>query len=436
MKKTGKSIILWVLAATALLSVAGCAGTSGNAQRESAETEREIITFMLPQSHDRDFFQREVEAFELEYPQYDIEVQRIPDNQWIDVVKAKAAVREMPDIIRIDKGLLEDVGTDRFLEFDGSQSWYDRVLEEQLENKKIDGKLYGLPVGSTSSVGLVCNLELFERYQVEPPKNMEELRAVCGVFRDAGLTPFYASDRDSWTTKHGFCTAATQIMPEEIWEELKTNKLKWADVPEFVRILEEFAALRTDGLTNSDYLQATYDSAVEAMAAGRTAMYLSGNFFVNDVKRYNGDIRLTMVPGPYNGGVLTIIDGPGMFAVSADSPHAEAAKVFLEWFSQPDIMDEFNAGWNHYPVFRDQELKLSDWQQKLYDDYIRKGKVRPQLDEIFSGIDLNAFWSYQQDMMAGRMTAKEVLESWDISFEEQMRDKEAPGFTILHSEGT
>lgn len=436
MKRIKKAIILCALTAGAMLSMVGCVGGSGNAQREAAGQEREIITFMLPQSHDRDFFQREVEAFEAEYPQYDIEVQKIPDNQWIDVVKAKAAVREMPDIIRIDKGLLEDVGTERFLEFDGSQSWYDRVLEEQLENKKIDGKLYGLPVGSTSSVGLICNLELFEQYQVEPPKTMEELRRVCGVFRDAGITPFYASDRDSWTTKHGFCTAATQIMPEQIWEELKTNRIKWADVPEFVRILEEFAALRTDGLTNPDYLQATYDSAVEAMAAGKTAMYLSGNFFVTDVKKYNEAIRLTMVPGPYDGNVLTIIDGPGMFAVSKDSPHTEAAEVFLEWFSQPDIMDEFNAGWNHYPVFQDQKLQLADWQRELYDDYIKTGRVRPQLDEIFSGIDLNAFWSYQQDMMAGRMTAQEVLARWDVSFEEQMRDKEIPGFTILHSDGT
>lgn len=390
--------------------------------------EKEVLTFMMPQSHYRDFLKCEIERFEEEYPQYEIEVQKIPDNQWIDVVKAKAAVCEMPDMIRIDKGLLEDVGTDKFLEFDASESWYGRVLEEQLENKKIDGRLYGMPVGSTSSVGLVCNLDLFEACGLQPPKTMEELRKVSEVFLAKGILPLYASDKDAWTARLGFCTAASQTMPEEIWAALKENRVKWSEIPEFEQMLTEFAALRLEGFTNRDYLQATYDSAVEHMAEGNTAMYLSGQFFINDVAKYNQDCHLIMVPGPYHGNILTVINGPGMFAVSKDSRHIEGARIFLEWFSQPENMDEFNGGWNHYPVFQDQQLILSDWQENLYENYIRTGKIQYELEEIFSGIDLSAFWGYQQDMIAGRMDAKEVLANWDILFAEQMKDKGMPGW--------
>lgn len=422
-----KEHFLWVIIMIiAFIGLTGCGANEDS--KETIKEEQEILTFMMPQSHYRDFLKEEIKRFEAEHPQYKIEVQKIPDNQWIDVVKAKAAVCEMPDMIRIDRGLLEDVGTDKFVEFDESESWYKRVLEEQLENKKINGRLYGMPVGSTSSVGLVCNMDLFEAHGLQPPKTMEELRKVSQVFRDEGILPLYASDKDAWTSRLGFCIAASQAMPQETWEDLKENRIKWSEIPEFEQMLNEFMALRKEGFTNQDYLQATYDSAVENMAEGKTAMYLSGQFFLNDVAKYNKDCRLIMVPGPYNGNVLTVINGPGMFAVSKDSGNVEGARVFLEWFSQPENMDEFNGGWNHYPVFKDQNLTLSGWQKNLYENYIQTGKTQYELEEIFSGIDLSAFWGYQQDMFAGRMDAAQVLKNWDQSFEEQMRDKEMPGW--------
>ena len=62
------------------------------------------------------------------------------------------------------------------------ESWYKRVKEEQLENKKIGGKLYGLPVGSTSSVGLIYNKDVFERLRLDVPGSMEEFKQVCRIY--------------------------------------------------------------------------------------------------------------------------------------------------------------------------------------------------------------------------------------------------------------
>ena len=127
----------------------------------------------------KDFFQNEVARFEEEYPGYHIDVLRIPDNQWIEVAKTKAVTGELTDIIRIDKGLMEDIGVGKFVEMDETESWYGRVREEQLENKKIGGKLYGLPVGASSSVGLIYNRQIFEDLGLAVPKTMEEFRNIC-----------------------------------------------------------------------------------------------------------------------------------------------------------------------------------------------------------------------------------------------------------------
>lgn len=408
------------------LLLAGCGIRADETQgKDDAEV---TLSFMMPQSHYKDFLKEELALFEKEHPGCHIEVLRIPDNQWIEVVKAKAAVGEMTDLIRIDRGLLQDIGTDKFVEFDERESWYDRIREDSLDNKLIDGKLYGLPIGGNSSLGIICNRDLFDQLELEPPVNMEELRLVCARIREAGYTPLYASDKDAWTVQIGFSTAASQITSQETWDRLKTNRLKWSQVDEYVTILEEFLSLRTDGFTNSDYLEATYAGAVEAMADGEIAMYLSGQFFVNDVLKVNPDRRLLMVPGPYNGQILTVVNGPGLFAVSAKSDYVEEARVFLDWFSQPEPMERFHQGWSHQPVFQDEEPQQGDWQQYLYDNYITQGKTAHEIDEIFSGIDLNDFWNYQQEMMMGSMDAREVLEKWDASFAEQMSNKGMPGW--------
>ena len=99
MKKTGIAIIL-----AGMLAVTGCAGTQAEKQDEKV-----TLSMMMPQSHYKDFFREEISRFEEEYPEYKIDVLRIPDNQWIEVVKTKAVTGELTDLIRIDKSLMADV---------------------------------------------------------------------------------------------------------------------------------------------------------------------------------------------------------------------------------------------------------------------------------------------------------------------------------------
>lgn len=426
MKKVVSAVAALGLSA---LILSGCGQNSVSPSVDSGPVENTTLTFMMPQTHYKDFLKASLAQFEREHPGIHIEVQAIPDNQWTNLVQTKMAVRETPDLIRIDKSLIADVGPENFVELTDAERWYSRVLPAQLENKKIDGKLYGLPVSSTSSIGIVYNRALFKQYGVEYPANFEELKTACQAFKEKGLVPLYASDKDSWTVQIGINAAATQTMPADSWEKLMKGTLHWTEIPELETVLSDFADLRRLGYTNADYIEGTYESAVSAMAQGQAAMCITGQFFVNDVLKQNPEADLMMMPVPYQKDVLTVIEGPGQISIYKNSPHIEEAKVFLDWFSQPDNMDVFNGGWSHLPVFKDQNLKMSEWQQRLYDDYVSQGRTVTQIDEKLTGVDLNDFWGYQQEMMGGALDAKQVLEKWDASFADQMRDKEAPGWS-------
>lgn len=418
-----KILFIWLCA---LLFLWGCAGPEGHEQEKREDV---VLTFMMPQSHAKDFLLELIAEYEKETPGVKLEVQRIPDDQWIDLVHSKAAVGEMPDLIRLDKWVLEAVGTDRFVEFGEETSWYSRVLPEQLENKLIEGKLYGLPIASTSGLGLIYNEKLFRELNLAVPKDMEELYQVCGKIRQKGLIPLYVSDKEAWTIQVAFNCMVMQCTDEAVWESLKTNRIKWSEVEEYKQILDDITALRKLGYTNEDYMEATYNSAVEAVAEGKAAMYVMGQFFINDVLQKNPECELMMTPFPYNGSdLLSVISGAGMFAVNRESGHVEEAAKFLEWFSQAENMNKFNQGWNHPPVFREQDLHMSSWQQYIYDHYITTGKTVVQIDETLDGVNLNSLWNNLKEMLAGRMDAAEVLESWDEDFSEQMRYKHEPGW--------
>ena len=154
---------------------------------------------MLFRSHAKDFLLELIDTYESEHPGIIIEIQRIPDDQWIDLVHSKAAVGEMPDLIRLDKWVLEAVGTKHFVEFGQETPWYERVLPEQLNNKLIGGKLYGPPISSTSGIGLIYNEEIFSDLSIKTPNTIEEFYQVCETIRQAGITPLYASDKEAWT---------------------------------------------------------------------------------------------------------------------------------------------------------------------------------------------------------------------------------------------
>lgn len=420
-----KRILLMLTALSLILG--GCGKMKGDAGEDKGE---EIsLTFMMPQSHAKDFLLELIGEYEKEHPGINLEIQRIPDDQWIDLVHSKAAVGEMPDLIRLDKWVLEAVGTRHFVEFGEETPWYSRVLPEQLENKLIDGKLYGLPISATSGLGLIYNEKIFDDLGLAVPTTIEELYEVCGRISQAGIIPLYASDKEAWTIQVAFNCMVMQYTDEATWDKLKTNQLKWSQVAEYRNILEDIKALREKGYTNEDYMEATYNSAVEAVAEGRAAMYVMGQFFINDVLRKNPECELMMTPFPYNGSDrLSVISGAGVFAVCKESEHVKEAEDFLEWFSQPEHMNVFNEGWNHPPVFKEQDLHMSSWQQYIYDEYILPGKTVVQIDETLNGVNLNGLWNNLKEMLAGRMDAVQVLENWDEDFGEQMHYKKEKGW--------
>ena len=170
-------------------------------------------------------------------------------------------------------------------------------------------------------------------------------------------------------------------------------------------------------------MAATYDSAQAAMANGEAAMYVSASS-PSVISRRSIPTWTSVWPFFLMRRISWLsAKGPGQFSIFKNSKNAKAAEKFLDWMSQPEHMDIFLAGWGEYPLFKDQKMELPAWQQELNDGYMTTGNTAVETNSLLTGIDLNDFWSYQQEMLTGSITAKEVMEKWDVSFADQAKPR-------------
>ena len=85
----------------------------------------------------------------------------------------------------------------------------DRFMEGALEQASYDGKLYAIPVKNISVAGIYYNKDLFEKYNIEVPKTLEDLEKACDTFLENGITPFTLANSTKWTGSMYFqCLAA------------------------------------------------------------------------------------------------------------------------------------------------------------------------------------------------------------------------------------
>ena len=72
----------------------------------------------------------------------------------------------------------------------------DKMMPNICNNFYYDDSLYGLPLDSFMGV-LMCNQELFDKYNLEVPKTMEELYHVSEVFLENKLRLWHSGKKIS-----------------------------------------------------------------------------------------------------------------------------------------------------------------------------------------------------------------------------------------------
>lgn len=232
----------------------------------------------------------------------------------------------------------------------------DRILPEVQDlvgqYANYPGRTSVLPY-SVMAASVIYNTEIFEEQGLEVPQTYDELIAVCDQLVAAGITPFYGTFKDPWTVAQGWFdyTVGGEIDVADFYAEMNDIGTEVGpDSPvSFQKTLAEPVdrmKLLIDNYTNADAASKGYGDGNLAFAKGEAAMYLQGPWALGEIAKTAPDLSvgtfpLPMTDDPEDLEVRVNIDLAAWIPEASDNQ--EAAREFLSYLFQQDVMDAYNA---------------------------------------------------------------------------------------------
>lgn len=409
-------------------------------KEEGKEKKKNVeLSLMIPQGSWRDVYTDMAAAIK-EDTGYSVEFQVIPDDQFYPLMQTKLATGEVPDIIKhnIPTNNTELNANNTMVDL-SNEPWAARLVNPNLLKDPQSGKIFALPIESSSFFGgIYYNKKVFKELGIseKQPETWEDFLNVLRKIKKSGkgIIPVASSEKDSWTTQVfttlGFPVAVAK--KPEVWNKLLTNKLKWSDVPEFKMILDRYNMIFKEGLVNADNLSFTYDMAKEAVATGKAAMMMNGEWVVADMMaKWPGvEIGYWNIPFTDSHDIIATGSYVGGFFVPKKGNAQEAVK-FLNIWSQPKYQNMYFAAHPGFPGLNGVDGgTVPACVQQVVDTYIRTGKYVYEMNAMVNVASpiLPELWKYYVEMSAGIKTPAEVLKAWDTLYSDYMKSRKEPGF--------
>lgn len=370
--------------------------------------------------------------------EYDV----IPDDQMLNVANTNLATGNASDIIIHNFGLT-DVSAKDLAPLEGE--WTEKITDI---TKPLcvdeNGNVLKAPLGGESNMGLLYNKKVLEDCEVELPiKNYDEFMQACKAIKEKGYVPLYISNKEVWTAQILLLTTMTTIFTDDMTlaEKLTANEIKPSEIPELVELWEDVAAIKEEGYINEDYMSATNDMGLEALANGECAFYAQMDnaygTLAESFPEQVGDIGMTYTPLRKNAEDNYVVFGTATnyLSVPAEGKNAELAKEFVNTVLTEEVMTiyyDLVPGSAPYKDFGF-ELKMNPFNEEMqtyaetvpaYGDfqnntYGEDGKIL----ENFYG----AFNEQVQGLFSGK-SVEESLNSWYNAYAADANARRAEGF--------
>ena len=319
---------------------------SGKTQNTDAGTTDEDITLTMMFSGvaaEGDFETEVLPKLNNEkFPNINLEVTKLPDDQYYTALKTKLASGECPDIILVQPkyagsnsvielakaGYLLDVSDLEFL---------DKAGDAAKEAFSYDGKVYGVAQG-VSILGTYYNKNLFEENGLTVPTTWDEFLNCCEILKNAGITPIVMGDKDAYVMQFGlYQIAANEIYPKNgaFDDQLRTGETHFTDEGTWDTVLAMYGELYEKGYVVDSSLGLGAAQSIQMFVDGEAAMTFDGSFNASalcadgavsfergyfPLPAVNGDTYASMAPG----------GGP---AVYAGTKYPDEVKAVLNyWF--------------------------------------------------------------------------------------------------------
>jgi len=442
--KDMKKMMATAMAASMVLGLAGCGGstgtettaatattTAGNTQTEAAaQGTGEVITLTFWDENAGDsrteYYRTLIENFEAQNPNIKIEYLGLPSADALSKYQTAIQAGETPDIGGINNSWAATiVGQDVCIPLDEYYAKWDEKDDmnkgamEVARNYHSDGKLYFMPT-SSNFICLWVNTDMLKEAGLEGrPKTWDEFFTYCETLTDKD------KDQYGYTIRGGAASPAIVVDFLYSYSGLSNmfdeNGVCTINDPAHIEFANKYFDMYGKYTPESDItagwkeIAANFDSGVCAMLTHNLGSYTNHVDAFSDTSKFAAYALPYSQQGTYinNGGTLT---GLGVFKTCKNP---EAAWKFVSFMSGAEGNSFWNQSIGQMPV--NNAVLEYDWINEM--PHIQTALETTNQDNCITYLQMSYLPGYGsinstyiepaiQSVMSGEMTAEELLNEW------------------------
>lgn len=293
--------------------------------------------------------------FEAEYPNIKIIAETADTGTFMQVLNIRLAANDAPDIFLVFPGTqLQPQADAGFLMPLNNEPWVDRVLDGALNVSSHNGNVYMLPV-DTNVIAVMYNKGIFSDLGLSIPTTWTEFLDVAETIKSAGIAPLSLGLQSGWVSQLiPYAMAPTSIYRSDSTFDADMYQLEasFSSSP-WVNMMEDYVLLRDRGYFQEFEGSTDFNLSTDIMASSEAAMIVQGSWALAVLKDKAPDVDWGMFTFPYSDdGQNWVATGVGGgLGIAANTPHPEEARLYLEFWSRPEIMEDYLENKGAFPVF-------------------------------------------------------------------------------------
>jgi raffinose/stachyose/melibiose transport system substrate-binding protein len=279
---TVRSAAVIAVIGLATVGLTGCGSSTTNSGEGS--TTSGTVNFW-GESIDAGTMKGYVAQFNKVYPKIKVVYKVLPTLTYEAALRPALASSSGPDIFEIDPG----ARLDEFKSFAEDMTpvvkkalgsdWKSKLAPIDVGGLTSDGKLTSLSVGATYAGNLWINQPLFTKYNLTPPKTLDQWVSDCAVFKSHGVGCFVQGASAGGFDKDVLQSIADSIKPG-LWTAVSKGQAKWTD-PGIVKTLSIWKELFTKGVMQPGAIgYEQYPDANNDFLTGKYAMIAMGTWYM------------------------------------------------------------------------------------------------------------------------------------------------------------
>jgi raffinose/stachyose/melibiose transport system substrate-binding protein len=443
--KAGRGTALVALAAASTLVAAGCsAGSLGSSSGEGSAGATEI-TYLLGGSTDDVVASGKamIEAFQAANPGITVKTDTRPGGSEGDnLIKTRLSTGDMAEVFAYNNGsLLQAIKPEQNLTPLDDQPWVGQLDQTFAESSKgSDGKIYGGPLGTAFGGGVLYNIPLYKKLNLQIPKTWDEFMANNEkIKKDGSADAVEQTYGETWTSQLFVLGdyANVEAAVPNFAADYTANKVKYATTPAALAGFQHIQEVHDAGYFNKDFASAKLTDGVKAVATGKAAHYPQLGAVATNIPLVapgkEKEVGFFALPGnDASKNNMTVWPGTSALYIpkSVEGDKLDAAKKLIAWAATQEGCDAFIKGSPPQGPFLSKACKLPAEVSQVATDtqaYFDSGKSSPAL-EFKSPIKGPSLEQICIQVGTGQVDAKKGAELYDQDVKKQAQQLGLPGW--------